>query len=132
MACLAGGACLPRGLLEAYARARVPELCHDEIRIPLFARAHGYDLVDTGLRRGWPHHQVDDAFTLGEPVPPSLIEAELDDPSGRRVFHPVRTTWRGRDVRGAASSGTRRFGRWYDAVSGLTPSLMLAAELPWA
>jgi hypothetical protein len=131
VACLAGGACFPRAFLEQYAQAQVPELCHDEIRLPLFAQTHGFEVVDTRLRRGWPHREVDDAFSLGSTtVDASFIHAELAKPSGRRVFHPVRTVWRGRTAR-QQGAGTRWRMRWYDAASGVAPSFLLASGYPW-
>jgi hypothetical protein len=93
--CLAGGACLPRHFLELYSRDHVPELCHDELRLPLFAQAHGFRIVDTGFRRGWYDRSEDRVFNVGgAEVTKSAILGELLDGSGRRVFHPVRSVWR--------------------------------------
>lgn len=93
--CLAGGACLPRSYVERYADTEMPTLCHDELRLPLFAQAQGFRLVDTGFRSGWRSPEEDRFFNvLGAPVARETILAELRDPSGRRAFHPVRTIWR--------------------------------------
>lgn len=92
--CLAGAASLPRSFLERYAHTYVPALCHDEIRLPLFAQAHGFPIVDTGFRSSWDDSE-DRLFNLQDVgVESSAIAAECDDPSGRRVFHPVRSIWR--------------------------------------
>jgi hypothetical protein len=91
-ACLAIGAVFPRGFVDAYAAADVPELCHDEVRLPLFAQALGYEVVDTGMYDDWPEAggAPDNRFFHASrtPIPLPAIEAELRRPHGRRTFHP--------------------------------------------
>jgi hypothetical protein len=91
VACVAGGACFPRAFLDRYAEETPPELCHDELRLPLFAQAFGFPLVDTGFRRGWQDKDEDRFFNLrGGEIDQHIIAHELTKPDGRRVFHPVR------------------------------------------
>ena len=95
VACVAGGACFPRSFVEQYAMVPPPALSHDELRLPLFAQAHGFPIVDTGFRNGWQNTEEDRFFNLlGEKVERETILAELSNAEGRRVFHPVTVTWR--------------------------------------
>lgn len=87
--CIFPGLCLPREFLAEYADLDPPELCNDEVRIPLYARALGYELYDTGF------HWWTDAGRRyfngrGEEIDRDRIDSELADPRGRRAFHPVR------------------------------------------
>lgn len=93
LACKAGGACLPRSFLEAYAGETVPELGNDELRLPLYAQCLGFPVADNGL--------VDPArnaarsfFRLDDrEVPAFAIRAETRRCGGTRVFHPHRGVW---------------------------------------
>jgi hypothetical protein len=89
-AALGVGPCLPRSFLAEYAALDVPELGHDELRLPLFADLLGYRVVDTGFRTAW-HSAVDDSFfnATGRLIDPAVIRGELVRPEGRRAFHPV-------------------------------------------
>ncbi|PKM92132.1 MAG: hypothetical protein CVU81_02130 [Euryarchaeota archaeon HGW-Euryarchaeota-1] len=51
--CLCGGLCLPRKFIEIYAKTNIPELCHDELRLPLFAQIFGFKMYDTGFYKKW-------------------------------------------------------------------------------
>ena len=89
-ACIGVGPCFPRGFLADYVAADPPELCHDELRWPLLAKAMGYSTVGTGLRRAWHDPAEDLVFgSTGVPVTATTISAELAKPDGRRAFHPV-------------------------------------------
>jgi hypothetical protein len=90
-ACLGIGPRLPRAFLAAYAALDVPEVGHDEIRLPLFSAMLGFRIVDTGFRRSW-HEGPDDAFfnATGTDIEEAAVLAELRRPEGRRAFHPVR------------------------------------------
>jgi len=92
MACLGAGPALPRRFVEAYAAAKVPELCHDELRLPLAASALGFERVDTGFRPHWFADRNEDPFFHVEahPLSPQVLEGEWRRPDGRRAFHPVR------------------------------------------
>jgi len=83
---IAGGACIPRDFLIRYADTDIPELCNDEVRLPLFAQIFGIELCDTGL------YSLDDEerryFNLFTPIETGLIRDELSKPGGRRIFHP--------------------------------------------
>jgi hypothetical protein len=89
MACLGVGPAFPRAFLDAYAALDPPELCHDELRLPLAAQALGFPLVDTGFRRRWHDPDEDLYFNVGgAPIAPATVAAA---PDGRRAFHPVRS-----------------------------------------
>ncbi len=95
-ASLGVGPCFPRSFLVDYAQADVPELAHDELRVPLFAQALGYPVVDTALRRSWTDASEDQVFNAsGQAINPSRVEHELSRPDGRRAFHPVLEIVRG-------------------------------------
>ena len=90
-ACLGPGYCLPRKFLDAYARADVPELGHDEIRLPLFASILGFDASDTGFYPRW-FDTLEERFfnAASDDIDERLIRLELARPRGRRAFHPFR------------------------------------------
>lgn len=89
--CLGPGYCLPRGFLEAYAGADVPELCHDEIRLPLYAATLGFEIADTGFYPRWFDTLEERFFNAdGDDIDEKLIRSELARPRGRRAFHPFR------------------------------------------
>jgi hypothetical protein len=91
-ACLGPGSCFPRSFLARFAAIDPPELSNDEVRVPLFAQILGYEMADTGLRRGWRGAGEDRFFNAnGVEVEPATIRAELAKTDGRRAFHPVRT-----------------------------------------
>ncbi len=88
-ASLGPGAFLPRAFLEEYAALDVPELCHDEVRLPLYARALGFDVVDNGFRDRWFDPEEERMFNADKhPISRSVVRAELERSDGRRVFHP--------------------------------------------
>jgi hypothetical protein len=95
-ACWRAGASFPRSFLERYAAIEPPELCHDWLRVPLFAQILGFPLADTGFRRGW-HDRDEDRFfnRNGREIETSAIGAALAKAGGRRAFYPVRATFRG-------------------------------------
>jgi len=89
--CVAGGACLPRSFLEAYAAVDPPDLCNDELRVPLFAQILGFPLVDTRLRGPWRGEREHAFFHFrSQEIELSTIRSELAKPDGWRAFHPVR------------------------------------------
>ena len=89
--CLAGGSCLPRALLEAYAEIDPPVLCNDELRLPLFAQILGFPVVDNRLRGTWRGEREHEFFHFRAPeIELETIRAELAKPDGARAFHPVR------------------------------------------
>lgn len=90
MACIAGGAVLPRGFLEKYAAREVPEWGNDELRMPLFGAALGHEPVDTGFYR-WNDPSLLPYFNIEiEEIREDAIRMELARDGGRRVFHPCR------------------------------------------
>jgi hypothetical protein len=95
-ACWHPGACFPRSFLERYAAIEPPALCHDGLRVPLFAQILGFPLAETGFRRGWQDPEEDRFFNRdGREIETSAISAELAKPDGRRAFYPVRAIFRG-------------------------------------
>jgi hypothetical protein len=86
------GMCLPRGFLEAYSSAEIPELCNDEVRIPLFSQIFGFKLYDTRFIENWTMQSTLSTFhcNLLPEVTAAAILKELADPSGKRVFHPFK------------------------------------------
>jgi|CXWL01.1.fsa_nt_gi hypothetical protein len=92
------GPCLPRSFLERFAELDPPALAHDEVRLPAYAAALGFPLADNGWLRAWADPGEATLFNCdGTEIAPAAIAAELARPSGRRVFHPVRSAfpWRG-------------------------------------
>jgi hypothetical protein len=90
LAVLCPGFCFPKSFLADYCKLNFPELCHDEIRIPLFAQILNYPIKDTGFFKNW--------FTQDEPmyfncnrqlINLQTICNELNL-NGRKVFHPFR------------------------------------------
>ena len=90
-ACWGVAPSLPRSFLEQYAATDPPDLCHDELRLPLFAQILGFPILDTGFRRQWLDRGEDSFFNNeAREIERGAILAELAKPNGRRVFHPVR------------------------------------------
>jgi hypothetical protein len=89
-ACWGPGVSLPRSFLARYAAIDPPELCHDELRLPLFAQILRFPIADTGFRHQW-HDRKEDRFfnLLSHAIERRAIVAELAKPDGRRAFHPV-------------------------------------------
>lgn len=90
-ACEFPGACIPRGFLEEYSKAEIPELCHDELRIPLFSQVFNFPCYDTNLCKK-PFDESEKKFFNcdNKKIHLSTIIKELVKRSGRRAFHPVR------------------------------------------
>lgn len=110
-ACLGVGPCIPRPFLECYASVEASERCHDELRFPLAAGCLGFEVADTGFRRGWWSSADDRCFNVGgRLVDGSVIHRELTDPKGRRAFHPVRRRLDLGDLPGADLPGCREGG----------------------
>ena len=95
-ASLGPGICYPREFLEEYSQLDVPELLHDELRVPLFAQIMGLNLYDTGFLKDWIDPREKKYFNCGNlDIATETIVAELANPNGRRAFHPFRTKWLG-------------------------------------
>ena len=92
--CQGPGLCLPKSFLEAYGNIEVPELCNDEIRVPLFSQVLDFKIYDTGFLQNWSNNAKDEVFhcQLHPEVSFSIVDKELANPQGRRVFHPFRRT----------------------------------------
>jgi hypothetical protein len=91
MAGLCPGLMLPRKFLDDYSSVEIPALCHDELRIPLFAQVLGYELVDLGFYRKWFSKKESQYFNCNDfPISLKTIQREYVRENGRRVFHPFR------------------------------------------
>lgn len=95
-ACLTAGLCMPRTFLEKYSSIEIPEILHnyihDELRVPLFGQIFGFKLYDTNFAVGWLNEDDYNFFNcVNRPIWLHTMASELAKPSGRRVFHPVRT-----------------------------------------
>ncbi len=91
VACLGPGYCFPREFLRRYADLEVPELGHDELRLPLFGRLLGFRIVDTGFYPKWFDPPGEKFFNAnGDEIGDGQIRSELARADGRRVFHPYR------------------------------------------
>jgi len=88
-ASIAGGLCLPRIFLEKYSKIKVPEECHDEIRVPLFSQIFGLRMRNTKIYRGWTDPKSEEIFTCKKKnISINVIKKELKNKNGKRVFHP--------------------------------------------
>jgi hypothetical protein len=88
------GLCLPKQFLEAYSRIEIPELCNDEIRIPLFGQIFGFKMYDTHFCNDWFTQGAQQTFHCQTQAYPAIslstVNRELAKPAGARVFHPFR------------------------------------------
>ena len=89
-ASLGPGPCFPKEFLRKYSEAEVPELCHDELRIPLYAQILGFKCKDTEFYRKWFDDEEKKYFNcIGQEIDIETIELEIKN-NGRKVFHPFR------------------------------------------
>lgn len=90
LACQGPGMCLPKAFLERYSAAHVLQLCHEELRLPLYAQCLGFKVVDTGITADW----VTPFFNCQKrEIRRDVVERELAKPDGCRVFHPFFETF---------------------------------------
>lgn len=90
-ASLGPGACLPKSFIEKYRSLEFPEICHDELRLPLFGQILKYKLYDTEFCKNWFDAKDEKIFNcMGKNIGSAAIKKEFDKPTGRRVFHPYR------------------------------------------
>lgn len=89
-ASLGPGAYYPKAFLKKYSRLEVPEWCHDELRVPLFAQITKTPIRDTRFYREWYSDTEKESFNCnGTEIPIQKVLQETS--SGERyVFHPVR------------------------------------------
>ena len=94
LACLGPGYCVPRSFLEEFAALEVPELGHDESRLPMSAQLMGFPLADTGFYPRWFDSGTERLFNASDvELDPRTVLEELDRPGGRRAFHPCRESF---------------------------------------
>ncbi len=91
LSALGGGFCFPKSFLKKYSELYMPELCHDELRIPLVAQLLGYPIRDTGFMRDRFNSNEGKYFTCRKDkfIALQTIHEELTA-NGRKVFHPFR------------------------------------------
>lgn len=90
-ASLGPGSCLARKFIEKYAGIEIPELCPDELRLPLFSQILETPLYDTGFYPKWFDPAEQRFFNcMNEEISDLIIKNELKNPEGKRVFHPYR------------------------------------------
>ena len=93
-ACLGPGMALPRSFLDRYADEEIPELGHDELRVPLFGAIFGHDLVDTGFYPRWFDPDSECLFNAnGLELSVADVRRALSNRDGRRAFHPCRDSF---------------------------------------
>lgn len=89
--CIFPGCSLPRNFLQEYAEMEVPAYSNDEVRVPLIAKALGYEIERTGLYPEWGNKSIKRYFNAtGDLIETKDIKKELEKPEGKRAFHPVR------------------------------------------
>lgn len=90
-ASLCPGVIMPKAFLEAYNTIEIPELAHDELRLPLFAQVLGFELADLGFFKKWFSAREWRRFNCNNlPISDQIISKELSKDDGRRAFHPYR------------------------------------------
>lgn len=90
-ASLGPGLSVSKNFLDAYSSEKVPEYCNDEVRVPLFASALGFRLIDTGFYRRWRSPKIHRHFNCKNiPISLETIREEQKKSNGRRAFHPYR------------------------------------------
>lgn len=90
-ASLGPGICLPKSFIEKYSSLDLPEICHDELRLPLFSQILRYTLYDTGFYKDWFNAKEEKIFNcMAREIALTDITKELKKAKGRRAFHPYR------------------------------------------
>lgn len=91
MACNYVGSKFTKEFLEKYSTAKVPELAHDELRVPLFAQIFNIKMVDNKIQRGWFMKDEEKYFNCDKrDIDKKIIVNELKKEKGRRIFHPYK------------------------------------------
>jgi len=93
-ACVNPGGVFPRRFIDKLSSCDIPQLCHEEVRIPLFAQVFGFRMSDTRLFFRGAEGEREIFNCLGSDryaVKDETIARHMKNPSGRRAFHPVLT-----------------------------------------
>jgi hypothetical protein len=131
-ACLGPGAVLPRRFLERYAELELPETCHDELRLPLFAQMLGFELVDTRFYRRWHDAEEERIFNADEAeIALDVIARELATPGGRRVFHPYRRVFPSARLGVGSAATATPPSRLDDTLESAASRILAAVRLPY-
>lgn len=89
--CIFPACCLPRTFLEEYAQMDAPAYSNDEVRVPLIARALGYEIKRTGFYPEWSNNSIKRYFNAtGDLIETEDVRKQLEKTEGKRAFHPVR------------------------------------------
>ena len=93
-ASLGPGFCFPKSFLEKYSKVEVPELVHDELRVPLYAQILGFTAKNTNFTKLWfdknEHKYFNCRGKMEYYIDIKTIREETKKPNGRKVFHPYR------------------------------------------
>ena len=90
-ASLGPGPCLPKKFLDKFCFVNVPDLCNDELRLPLFGQIFGFKLIETGFYKRWSDQNIMKFFNChGNEISLNRIRKELKRQGGRKSFHPYR------------------------------------------
>ncbi|MDE1825026.1 MAG: hypothetical protein KGH82_01400 [Candidatus Micrarchaeota archaeon] len=92
-ASIGSGFRIPRKFLDFYSEIEVPQLCHDELRMPLFGQLCGLKLYDTRFFKWFDTKGYKFFNAMKNPIKRGTIEKELAKPDGRRAFHPYYSKW---------------------------------------
>jgi hypothetical protein len=96
-ACQGPGMCFPKSFLDRYTDAHVLQLSNDELRVPLYAQAMGFRMVDTGIISDW----TTPFFNCRKNrISRAAVECEMTKPDGCRVFHPFFEMFGGTNAQG--------------------------------
>ena len=90
LASLGPGLCFPKSFLCEYNELYIPELCHDELRMPLIAQLLHYNLKDTGFFKDWFNKGEYKIFNCDNQLIELQTITEELKAKGRKVFHPYR------------------------------------------
>lgn len=88
---LGPGTCLPKAFLEKYSQLDIPDLVHDELRLPMYWQILWFKLYDTWFYKKWFEPAEKVFFNCSNiDINVETIKSELQSKTGRRVFHPYR------------------------------------------
>ncbi len=90
LACQGPANAFSRAFLERYSKEKVPQLAHEELRLPIFAHVLGFEVEPLAhvYREIRDRHEMQFFNCEKLPIQPMTIQQELQNPHGRRVFHP--------------------------------------------
>jgi hypothetical protein len=87
---LCPGLCFPKSFLAGCCKLALPQLCNDEIRIPLLAQIMNCPVKDTGFFKGWFNPDEQMYFNCDKRLVSLQAISEALTLNRRKVFHPFR------------------------------------------